>query len=86
MKTIADYFHYNYQCPYITGTREHIVNCEAGCARFTTVADCRRFLRKYCASENQNWKNCSLAQARTEAIENQIRIRKDIAIWQKKQK
>ncbi len=83
---MSDYFHYNYQCPYITGTKEHQITCEGGSMRFTTVSDCREFLLSFCANEDQTWKSCTIACARTQAIDRQIRIRKDIREWQKKQK
>lgn len=81
-----DYFHYAYQCPYLTGTEEHIVHCEGGCRIvFTAVADTRRFLQAHCA-DTESWKHCYIALAKTDRIERNLETKKRIKRWQEKEK
>ena len=57
-----DYFHYRYHCPYITSTDAKTIYCE-GKNRlcFETVAECRKWLLRFCADCN-GWKHCQIAQ------------------------
>lgn len=79
---MSDYHHYKYQCPFITGTAENKVFCEGGCRiQFSAIADCREFLRLYCAHEDQHWKHCNIAQAKMRRIEKNEEIKKGIKRW-----
>lgn len=60
-----DYYHYAYQCPYVTGVGNKEIHCEDGCKLvFRTAKSCKGYLRQYCADEDQNWKKCTLAAAK----------------------
>lgn len=83
----SDYHHYAYQCPYLTGAEEMCIRCEGGSiVRFTAVADCRRFLLKWCAHPDQTWRDCCIAQARTDRIERNIKTKREIKAWVEMQK
>lgn len=82
-----DYYHYAYQCPYITGTTENRIYCEGNCRlQFSAIADCREYLQSYCANMDQHWKHCTLAQAKTKRIEKNIELKKEIKKWKTEKK
>jgi len=72
-----DYFHYKYQCPYLTSTDAQKIYCEGGCRMtFPTIARCRNWLHTYCASKD-GWEMCSMAQEKTDYLEWKLRIQKE---------
>ena len=81
-----DYWHMSYQCPYLSGTTENRIYCDGNCRiQFSTVADCREFLRSYCANQDQHWKDCCIAQSKTRRIEKNEEIKKEIREWRNKE-
>ena len=81
-----DYYHYQYQCPYISGTTQNQVFCDGGCRiNFPSIAACRRWIRKYCADPD-GWKACTISQMQTEQIEFKLEIQKEVKSWRTKKK
>ena len=80
---MSDYYHYAYQCPYISGTTENRIYCEGNCRiQFSAIADCREYLQQYCANDDQHWKDCTIAIAKTRRIEKNIKLKQEIKKWQ----
>ena len=73
-----DYFHYNYQCPYMSGTDSQKVYCD-GSSRliFPDVGACREFLHRYCA-DPAGWEHCSVARMQTDHIMRKLQIQRGI--------
>lgn len=67
-----DYYHYAYQCPYLTGVECKEIHCEYGCRiKFQTAKSCKRFLHDFCANDGQNWKKCSIAENKNRFYEEE---------------
>ena len=79
---MLDYFHYQYQCPFLTSTEGQKIHCEGGCRIcFTAVADCREYLQSYCAHKDQTWKQCTIAQAKLRRVEKNEELARRIKAW-----
>lgn len=77
---MSDYYHYRYKCPYMSGTDADCVHCVGGCRiKFTALADCKRYLREYCAGDH--WQECTIAITKTTRHEINEDIRRAIKEW-----
>lgn len=78
---MSDYFHYAYQCPYLSGTDAKTVYCDGRCRiGFDTLAETRKWLLRYCA-DSDGWKNCTLAKQKVAYQEWKLSLQKEVKSW-----
>lgn len=81
---MADYYHYDYQCPFISSTAQNKIYCDGNCRiEFMTGYDCKEFLQKYCANMDQHWRNCTIAQQKTKRLFQNEELKLIIKNWKK---